>query len=162
MKPRCYLTLVLRCLFGLLLVWAAFSKLQNLHSFYLNLVAYQLPLPDGLLKVSAIILPWLELFCGLHLLTGVWLRPAVAWALILCLVFLIATGQAWARGLDISCGCFNMQFLGLGGSDIAKTLESVGFAFARSVVLLVGVFFLFLKVRQHEAAMQPVNIATSK
>lgn len=158
MKTKCYLTLFLRCIFGLLLLWAAFSKLQNLHSFYLNLVAYQLPLPGGLLKVSAIVLPWLELFCGLHLLSGVWLRPAVAWALILCSVFLIATGQAWARGLDISCGCFNMHFLGLGGTDIAKTFESVGFAFARSVVLMMGALFLFLRIRQNEAATEPVRV----
>ncbi|EEF57453.1 MauE/DoxX family redox-associated membrane protein [Pedosphaera parvula] len=138
MKSKCYFQLALRWLFGLILLWAAFSKLGNLHNFYLSLLAYQLPLPNFALQMAAIVLPWLELFCGLHLIVGFSLRPALAWTLILFTVFLLATGQAWARGLDISCGCFN-----LGSSSFAKTFESVGFAFARSIVLLLGALYLF-------------------
>ena len=51
------------------------------------------------------------------------------------IVFVIATGQAWARGLEISCGCLKLGFLSEGA---AKTFESVGFAFFRALLLLAG------------------------
>jgi uncharacterized membrane protein YphA (DoxX/SURF4 family) len=117
MKAR--FNLLLRWLFGVLLLWAAFSKLANLQAFYGSLLAYQLPLPDLLLRVGAVVLPWLELFCGLHLLVGIWVQAALGWALVLFAIFLVVTEQAWARGLDISCGCFNLQWFG--GYAFAKT-----------------------------------------
>ncbi|MDB6122982.1 MAG: DoxX family protein [Pedosphaera sp.] len=140
-------TRLLRWIFGLLLLWAAFSKLANLQDFYASLLAYQLPLPDMLLRCSAVVLPWLELFCGLLLLSGLWLRATLTWTLILFGIFLLATGQAWGRGLEISCGCFNMKLFGLGGSALAKTFESVGFAFGRSVFLVVGALYLYSQYR---------------
>jgi putative oxidoreductase len=145
MKSQNYFALALRWIFGLILIWAAVSKLGNLHDFYVSLLAYQLPLPKLMLQSTAVVLPWLELFCGLHLIVGFWLRPALAWTLILFTIFLLATGQAWARGLDISCGCFN-----LGSSSFAKNFESVGFAFARSIVLMLGALYLFLQTKAQD------------
>lgn len=51
-------------------------------------------------------LPWVEVFVGGVLLAGS--RRSGAWllAMLLAAVFLAAVGTAWARGLDISCGCF--------------------------------------------------------
>jgi len=51
-------------------------------------------------------LPWLELVCGLSLLTGFWPESTLGVILLLMAVFLAATGQAWVRGLEIDCGCF--------------------------------------------------------
>lgn len=153
MKVR--FSLLLRWLFGVLLLWAAFSKLANLQAFYASLLAYQLPLPDPLLRVTAIVLPWLELFCGLHLLVGFWTQAALGWALVMFSIFLIATGQAWARGLDISCGCFNVQWFG--GQAFARTFESVGFAFFRSVLLVAGGLYLLYQERAGSSADRKAN-----
>jgi len=37
----------------------------------------------------------------------------VAWAFALFAVFTVATGIAWARGLHISCGCFDLGIFGI-------------------------------------------------
>ena len=115
----------LRWVVGLLLVWASLSKLANLHEFYVSIAAYRMPLPDAMLRLTAIILPWLELLCGLLLLGKIWTRAALIWAMMMFAVFVFATGQAWARGLDIACGCFNLHAFGLGGGS-GKWLVDLG------------------------------------
>lgn len=136
---------IVRWLVGIIFVWAAISKLANLQDFYTTLVAYELPLPDVLLRLTAITLPWLELFCGLLLLASAWCRVALSWIVLLALIFAACTAQAWARGLHISCGCLNLGMIGLGGpenSQVAAFLESVKFAFFRAIVLLLASLYL--------------------
>jgi len=136
---------VVRWLLGTLFTWAAVSKLPNPQEFYGSIAAYELPLPDLILRLTAEMLPWLELFCGLLLISRLWYRPALLWSLILSAVFLVATGQAWARGLHISCGCMNLDFLGSGSGaqNAINFLESTPFAFLRSMVLLAAGWYLY-------------------
>jgi len=54
----------------------------------------------------ALYLPWLEIFCGLALITRVLYRGSVFILTGLMLLFIIASIVAKARGLDVSCGCF--------------------------------------------------------
>ncbi len=131
---------VVRWLLAVLLVWASLSKLANLNEFYANLAAYQLPLPDALVRLTAMVLPWMELLCGILLITGTARRAALLWAMILFSVFVLATGQAWARGLNISCGCFDLSFL---GESAKKFFETVGFAFFRAGLLLAGAIYVW-------------------
>ncbi len=136
---------LLRWILATVFIWAAASKLANLQDFYANLFAYQLPLPAPLLRLAAIILPWLELLCGLMLLSRFWLRTALCWSVVLCAIFALCTAQAWARGLQISCGCLNLDFLGLGrgaNASLASFLESVKFAFPRALGLLAAGLYL--------------------
>jgi uncharacterized membrane protein YphA (DoxX/SURF4 family) len=119
-----------------LLIWAALSKLAIAHETLGHLYAYELPLPMGVVKLAAVVLPWVELLCGLMLLAGWETESALLVVVGLVTVFLVATGQAWARGLDISCGCFDLRLLGLdpeGG--LARFLESPAIAFLRNLVL---------------------------
>ena len=140
------LKIIVRWILGVLLIWAALSKVANLQDFYISIAAYQLPLPGVALRLAAMILPWLELLCGLLLLGRIWTRAALVWALVMFGVFVIATGQAWARGLDISCGCFNLRAFGLDagtGKSFIEFVESVGFAFVRAILLFLGAVYLF-------------------
>jgi len=92
------------------------------------------------------LLPWLELLCGLMLLAGLRLDAALGWSIALFGIFALATGQAWARGLDISCGCFNLHALGIessGNESLYRLLESVELAFFRALLFLAGAIFLF-------------------
>ena len=145
-----------RWLLGLLMLWAAVSKLANPTEFLASLYAYQLPLPRLFLQVVAVILPWLELLCGLLLLANVWTESALTAVAGLLAVFVLATGQAWARGLDISCGCFNLKILGLEDHlSLVKFLESVSFAFFRNIALTVmAVFLLRRKIAGLTAAFE--------
>jgi putative oxidoreductase len=137
------LRVLLRWLLGILLVWAALSKLGNLQDFLDLLLGYKLPGPHVLFKIVTIILPWLELLCGLMLLARVHLRAALLWSIILFALFAVFTGQAWARGLNISCGCFNLDLFGLDPTSMGGFLESAAFACIRSVMLCGAALFLF-------------------
>jgi uncharacterized membrane protein YphA (DoxX/SURF4 family) len=146
MQPSTLLQIkiVLRWCLGLLFAWAAVSKLANPTDFLGSVYAYQLPLPRSLLQFVAVVLPWIELLCGLLLLANVWTESSLALAFALMLVFLLATGQAWARHLHISCGCFDLKIFGLGEShpNLLKFLESVSFAFFRNLLLTALALFL--------------------
>jgi len=54
----------------------------------------------------AFYLPWLEMFCGLALISRFFYGGALAVLTGLTSVFLVATVAAKVRGLDITCGCF--------------------------------------------------------
>jgi putative oxidoreductase len=51
-------------------------------------------------------LPWVEIFCGLALISRVLYRGGVFILTALMALFIVITIIAKARGLDISCGCF--------------------------------------------------------
>jgi uncharacterized membrane protein YphA (DoxX/SURF4 family) len=119
--PR--LMLVLRVAMGLLFVAAAWPKLMDPAAFATAVTNYRmLPLPAE--RVLALVLPPLELLAGLALIVGVLDAGARVVVLALMLVFTTAIGTALARGLDISCGCFDTE----GGAKvgIAKLAENVG------------------------------------
>jgi len=132
---------VLRWLLAGLLVWAALGKIANLQEFHANVAAYRLPLPAAMIRMAVTVVPWLELLCGILLVAGTMRRAALLCTVGLCAVFVLATGQAWARGLEISCGCFKLDFLGEGAAK--QVLESVQFAFGRAVLLLAAAVWLF-------------------
>ncbi len=127
----------LRFLLAILMLWAAVSKLANPTEFLGSIYGYELPLPRALLQITAVVLPWVELICGLLLLAGFWQPTALLLVTGLLVIFVLATGQAWARGIDISCGCFDLNILGLDSrtSSLARFLESVAFAFFRNLAL---------------------------
>jgi putative oxidoreductase len=138
-------TKMLRWLLGALFLWAAVSKLANPTEFLGSVYAYQFPLPRGWLKFAAVVLPWVELLTALMLLAGFWLEAALSLTFLLLSVFFLGTGQAWLRGLSISCGCFDLNLVGLGNAEnLKKVLESVGFAFVRNG-LLAGLSFFLLR-----------------
>lgn len=147
--PARWLTL-LRWLLGALMLWAAVSKLAQPTEFLGSIYAYDLPLPRSWLQLVAVVLPWLELLCGLLLMANVWSETALATIIALLAVFVLATGQAWSRGLDISCGCFNLEIFGADGSArLVKFIESAAFAFFRNLVLVI-VAWLLLRQRLAE------------
>ena len=148
----------LRWLLAAVLVWAALSKIANLHEFYAAILAYQMPVADPLARWVAMVLPWLELLCGLLLVAGSARRPALVWTALMLGVFVLATGQAWVRGLDISCGCFKLAFLGDGA--LAKFVESVKFACVRAVLLLGASLYLLASSRAVVSAINPESPGT--
>jgi len=139
-----FLAVALRCLLGLLLLWAAVSKLANPTAFLGSLYGYDLPLPRTVLKAVAVALPWTELLCGLLLLAGAWLDTALALLTAMLGVFALASAQAAWRGLEISCGCFDLSLLGFGdaAAGALRWIESPTFALVRNLGLLAGTLWL--------------------
>lgn len=74
-------------------------------------------------NLVAMTLPWIELLAGLALVLGVRRRAGAVIAFALMILFTIAVGAAWARGLDFRCGCFGK--LGAGTIGARKFAENV-------------------------------------
>ncbi len=98
--------LVLRFLIGGTFVYASFDKIAHPDGFAQSVFYYRM-VPEYLLHLFAIGLPWLELVAGLALMTGFRRRGAALLIAMLTVTFFIAITSALARDLDISCGCFN-------------------------------------------------------
>ncbi|MCL6481694.1 MAG: DoxX family protein [Firmicutes bacterium] len=93
---------------GLVLVYAAGTKLaQPWERFALSVDSYRL-LPEWGVIVVARTLPWLELLLGLLLLLGWRLRYVAPLVTALLAGFWVAMLWAYLQGLDIDCGCFGV------------------------------------------------------
>jgi uncharacterized membrane protein YphA (DoxX/SURF4 family) len=88
-------------------IWlvAGAAKVADLEQFRVQVGQYQL-LPHAVESPFAYALPFVELLVGLYLALGLLTRAAAAAGCVLMLLFLVAQGQAWARGLSLDCGCF--------------------------------------------------------
>ncbi len=91
--------------------------------------AYQL-LPESLVPLVGYTLPAVEVAVGAALILGLFTRAAALTSAVLFVVFIIGIASAWARGLQIDCGCF-----GGGGFD-ANATEKYPWEIARDVALL--------------------------
>lgn len=100
-----YLTMLSRLLIGGMLIYASYYKIIEPTSFAKSIWYYHL-VPGKLINLMALIVPWLELVCGLGLILGIFYRGAKLWTTLLMLVFIAALSSTIARGLDIDCGCF--------------------------------------------------------
>ena len=99
------LTLVARVLLGLVFIAAALPKIADPPGFAKAIWAYAL-FPPWALNPLALVLPWLELFCGLALGLGRWTRAAILWVSALLLSFSLALAINLARHHPTDCGCF--------------------------------------------------------
>ncbi|HOW29040.1 MAG TPA: MauE/DoxX family redox-associated membrane protein [Elusimicrobiota bacterium] len=102
-----------RIFLGIVFVWASIGKITDMRGFAVLVEDYRL-LPVFLVTPLAFVLPWLEIFCGMLLLSGRFLRPVSAVVGGLLLIFVGAILVSIVRGLDIDCGCFEIPFLGSG------------------------------------------------
>ena len=93
--------------------------------------AYQL-LPESVVPTVGYALPIVEVVLGLLLLIGLLTRVAAVLSGVLLVAFVIGIAAAWARGLQIECGCF-----GGGGGPAANASEKYPWEIARDVGLLL-------------------------
>lgn len=96
---------ILAVVIGGLFIYAGVVKVLDPVGFAGDIDNYKtLPWPIGVRL--AFYLPWLEILCGLALITRYLYRGGLFILTVLMTIFIVATIVAKARGLDISCGCF--------------------------------------------------------
>jgi uncharacterized membrane protein YphA (DoxX/SURF4 family) len=84
-------------------------------------------------------LPFVEIALGVLLLIGLATRLAAGVSAALLVAFITGISSAWARGLEIECGCF-----GGGGQLAAGQSPSYGPEIARDVAFLALSAFLLV------------------
>ncbi len=99
-------TIIARLVLGVIFVYASWHKILDPQGFATAVHNYRI-LPVAAVNLFAIVLPWLELVCGLLLLAGLFTGGSTLLVGMLLIAFVIALGSALVRGIDISCGCFS-------------------------------------------------------
>jgi uncharacterized membrane protein YphA (DoxX/SURF4 family) len=102
--------------------------------------AYRL-LPEAIVPTVGHALPALEIVIGLALVAGALTRAAGIASSLLMAAFIIGIASAWARGLQIECGCF-----GGGGFD-ADATSKYPWEIARDAGLLLLSMWLVWRPR---------------
>jgi uncharacterized membrane protein YphA (DoxX/SURF4 family) len=101
----------MRLLLGVIFIAASIDKIAHPAEFAGIVQNYQI-LPDRMVNIVAVVLPWLEVIVGALILCGWWLPGATILANLLLVVFLSALASAVARGIDVHCGCFSARVSG--------------------------------------------------
>jgi len=138
-----YLIFVLRLAAGFFFIYAAETKLFNTAGFAQAIRAYEI-IPDSLSTLPAIILPWIELYCGVFLVAGFYTRSSASVAAVLMILFTLNVLIALLRGLDIDCGC-GVSISGIDRVSWSKVIEN---SFIILILLLISSresFFLALE-----------------
>ena len=94
----------LRLVIGLLWIYFGGEKLLRLPSFAEDVGNYQIVV-EPWTTALAYLVPWLEIIIGVCFMLKVAYLGALAVNAGLLFIFIGALAQAWARGLEISCGC---------------------------------------------------------
>lgn len=128
-----------RLLTGGVWIWAGAAKLTDPYAARLAVRAYQL-LPVGVADVVGNVLPTLEIVVGAALVLGLLTRGAAVLSALLFIAFIIGISSAWARGLQIDCGCF-----GGGGFDPDATAKYPWELARDAGLLLVSVFLVVVR-----------------
>ena len=130
-----WLIIGLRWLIAIIFIYAGIGKIIDPATFTENIDNYRI-LPYLLVTIMAIILPWLEVLCGLFLIISKMQKGAMLTLLGLTFMFLIAISSAIARGLDITCGCFvaDDEFTKIGYTRLIE-----------DIILFAIIFFIYIK-----------------
>jgi len=112
-KPTASITqkalyLLVRTGLGLTFLWASWDKIMHPAEFAVIVNNYDI-LPAAAVNMFALVLPWIELLCGLFLLGGRLVPGAALTIVMLLFTFILATGFSLYKGVDINCGCFSVS-----------------------------------------------------
>ena len=111
-KTQPWIGFISRLILGGVLFAAGYLKVGSPDKSQMAVRAYEL-LPISVANFLGLVLPFFEIAIGLLLILGAGTRIAAALGGFTMFIFIIAIGQAWARGLNIDCGCFG------GGGSVA-------------------------------------------
>jgi putative oxidoreductase len=118
---------VLEIILGGLFVYAGLQKYLHPYEFAEAVLAYRL-LPEGLVGLTVVALPWVEIAAGLSLLVGLKRRSCLLILAGLVAVFLVAIFITMARGLNIDCGCGLFFQRQVGWGAVAEDLVLLAWA----------------------------------
>ena len=100
-----YILIAFRLVVGGMFIWAGVSKIIDPLGFAQNIVNYRV-FPEGISFFLALVLPWIEVICGVFLILGIFRSASALLLSGFLVVFLVLIATTLVRGIDIDCGCF--------------------------------------------------------
>ncbi|OGF48004.1 MAG: hypothetical protein A2452_04950 [Candidatus Firestonebacteria bacterium RIFOXYC2_FULL_39_67] len=98
---------VLRLIIGGLFILSSFNKLYDPEHFQAIIMMYKI-LPDVLVSIFAIVLPWVEFVCGILIVLNCYAKSSALILSAILIAFIGAILLNLARGLIHDCGCFDV------------------------------------------------------
>jgi uncharacterized membrane protein YphA (DoxX/SURF4 family) len=129
-----------RLVVGTVWIVAGLLKLPDPAASVRAVRAYRL-LPESTVTVIGYGLPILEVCLGVLLVIGLGTRAAAALSALLFVAYIVGISSAWARGLQIDCGCFG------GGGYAADATSKYPGEIACDIGLLALCAFLVVRPR---------------
>lgn len=118
---------------GLVFIYAAIGKIISPLDFAQLIDNYRI-MPMFFVKPLAVTLPWIEVICGLSLISGYLAKGGMLLIDFLMIIFILAFTANLFRGIDVACGCFSLTLM---------THRSTYFYLTRDVLILaVGLWLL--------------------
>ena len=143
-----YLILIGRLIVSAAFIIAALPKIQDPATFAISVEGYRL-VTGNLAEWIALALPWLELVAGFGLLIPQIRRSSALVITLLLITFIVLHVSAWARGLDINCGCFKAH-----DSDKASNYL---WLILRNICLLATCTCVMIRDWRHRALREDVS-----
>jgi len=132
-----YATLVFRLVLAAIFLVSSYGKLVDIERYSVDAVYNFGILPMWLARPFGLVMPFIELLCGLGLLFGVLTRLSALGAALMSLAFVMAKAIVLSQGRVIECGCFGA---------IVDTLASVTI-FMDIPMIVMGLVVLFSSSR---------------
>ena len=147
-RSMAYLMLIGRLTLSAAFILAALPKIQDPAAFAISVEGYRV-VTANLAMWIALVLPWLELVAGFGLLIPQIKRGSNLIIALLLVVFIALHASAWARGLDINCGCFNAH----------ESEKTPGYLWLilRNIGLLTACIFVLIRDWQHRVRREDTS-----
>jgi uncharacterized membrane protein YphA (DoxX/SURF4 family) len=102
---RQWIGVLARLIVGVVDVWAGMAKFPDPAGNVRQVRAFQM-LPEAVVPTVGHALPTVEIVIGGALILGLFTRTFAVLAALFFVAFIVGIAAAWARGLEINCGCF--------------------------------------------------------
>ena len=128
-----FILLAARIIIGLIFIFASIAKITDPATFAKEINNYGI-VPFYFTNIMSLVLPWVELICGIFLISGVRLKSSSAISVVLYIIFTVAVGIALIKGLNITCGCHTK--ITAENVGVRKIIENTGL-----LILCLYIFF---------------------
>jgi uncharacterized membrane protein YphA (DoxX/SURF4 family) len=139
-----YVVLIFRLILAGFFLTSAYGKLVDIERYSVDAVYNFGILPMFLARPFGLVMPFIELLCGLGLLFGVLTRLSALGIALMSLSFFIAKAIVLSQGRSIECGCFGA---------VVDTLASVTIFMDIPVMILALVIMFSAPEARHWLAI---------
>ena len=143
-----YLGLIVRLAVGIIFIYASIDKIGAPSQFARIVYNYHF-LPGSLINIFALILPWIEIVCGILLIVGIYKEGSILILNLMIIAFIIAIGVNLFRGISLECGCFSVSSKAK-GSALNLLFRDIG-------LLILGIYAYFNRSQRFTLVKAKIN-----